>query len=61
MSYQPALIDDIPAFAAELIARLRALKVQADTPLIGWWTQHNETIDAAIREVKAATRERTRA
>jgi hypothetical protein len=56
MNRQPSLFDDVPAFADELIARLQSLKVQTDTPLKGWWTQHNETLDAAIREVRAAAK-----
>jgi hypothetical protein len=28
------------------------MKVEADTPLIGWWTQHNDTLNTVIKAVK---------
>jgi hypothetical protein len=44
--------DDIEDFRRRLIEELQSMKVEADTPLIGWWTQHNDTLNTVIKAVK---------
>lgn len=44
--------SDTEAFRQQLLEILQEMKIETDSPLLGWWTERNATLDLVIKMVK---------